>query len=104
MPFRRSSVAETLAWQTAIATNLRAVEDVIRGVIGELPKPGLDYIVESSGKRMRPALALLACDLTGSDVAKVIPAAAGVEFIHVATLVHDDVIDQSVTRRGKPSL
>lgn len=60
-----------------------------------------DYIIHSGGKRMRPMLVLLAAGLFG----KIKPAhhqiAAVVEFIHTATLLHDDVVDESSKRRGK---
>jgi octaprenyl-diphosphate synthase len=62
------------------------------------------YIVEAGGKRMRPLLVLLAaraCN-TGSD--KHVPMAAVIEFIHTATLLHDDVVDMSTLRRGRPTV
>ncbi len=62
------------------------------------------YIVEAGGKRMRPLLVLLAARAcsTGSD--KHIPMAAVIEFIHTATLLHDDVVDMSTLRRGRPTV
>lgn len=59
------------------------------------------YIVNSGGKRLRPALVLLAagaCDYTGGQARLL---AAIVEFIHTATLLHDDVVDESKLRRGR---
>lgn len=59
------------------------------------------YIVESGGKRLRPLLVLLAANAMGYKGKKHIPLAAIIEFIHTATLLHDDVVDNSELRRGK---
>jgi octaprenyl-diphosphate synthase len=56
------------------------------------------------GKRLRPILLLLSAKLIGECAANAIRMAAVVELIHAATLVHDDVIDTAVTRRGRPSI
>jgi heptaprenyl diphosphate synthase len=58
----------------------------------------------AGGKRLRPALVLLAAKCGRYDLEKVIPAAMAVEFTHAATLVHDDVIDRSAVRRGRPTV
>ena len=60
-----------------------------------------DYIVNSGGKRLRPALVLLSAGLFGKINTKHHHLAAIVEFIHTATLLHDDVVDKSSKRRGK---
>lgn len=62
-----------------------------------------EYLVNSGGKRIRPMIALLSAKLVGADMEKAVKLAAAVEFIHTATLFHDDVIDQSELRRGKPT-
>jgi octaprenyl-diphosphate synthase len=59
------------------------------------------YIVTSGGKRLRPALLLLACRAVGYAGAPRLQLAAVVEFIHTATLLHDDVVDESELRRGR---
>jgi octaprenyl-diphosphate synthase len=59
------------------------------------------YIIGSGGKRLRPLLALLVARACGYQGGKHIDAAAIVEFIHTATLLHDDVVDESDMRRGK---
>lgn len=93
------------SWRSRITEGLAAVDARIeREVAATTGAEGLDYIGSSGGKRMRPALAMLAAQLVGADPEQVVAPAAGVEFIHVATLVHDDVIDESLTRRGRPSL
>ncbi len=61
------------------------------------------YLQESGGKRLRPSLLLLASKLIGDGGQSAIRLGAVVEIIHTATLVHDDVIDDARTRRGRPS-
>ncbi|NKB32106.1 MAG: octaprenyl diphosphate synthase [Pseudomonadales bacterium] len=62
------------------------------------------YIVEAGGKRMRPVLTLLAARSCGIETEQHIPMAAVIEFIHTATLLHDDVVDMSTLRRGRPTV
>ena len=62
-------------------------------------------ILLGGGKRFRPILGLLAYEVAGGeDEPKIMDLAIGVELIHTATLIHDDIYDQSKTRRGKPTL
>ena len=61
-------------------------------------------LFSAGGKRLRPALVLLAADLGDHDDTYVIPAAMAVEITHAATLVHDDVIDRAQLRRGRPTV
>ena len=61
------------------------------------------YIVDAGGKRLRPLLALLAASSLGDVTEKHIKFAAVIEFIHTATLLHDDVVDISTLRRGRPT-
>jgi octaprenyl-diphosphate synthase len=63
-----------------------------------------DYISRGGGKRVRPALLLLAARLLGHDGDEEVTYAAVVEFIHTATLIHDDVIDHADLRRGQATL
>ncbi len=62
-----------------------------------------EYIVRSGGKRLRPLIVLLAARALGYDGDQHIRAAAIIEFIHTATLLHDDVVDSSSRRRGQDS-
>jgi len=62
-----------------------------------------DHVLDSGGKRMRPALLLLAAELCGYTGPRRIHVAAAVELLHTATLLHDDVVDLSELRRGRPS-
>ena len=61
------------------------------------------YLIASGGKRMRPLLTLAATRLFSSDSDRCYALAASVEFIHTATLLHDDVVDESEQRRGQES-
>jgi octaprenyl-diphosphate synthase len=61
------------------------------------------YIVENGGKRLRPLLCLLSSKLVGYKGNQAIECAAGLEFIHTASLLHDDVIDHAEIRRGRAS-
>ncbi len=58
------------------------------------------HIIASGGKRIRPALTLIASQLCGYTGQRHIALAAAIEFIHTATLLHDDVVDESILRRG----
>jgi octaprenyl-diphosphate synthase len=68
-----------------------------------IPKIG-QYIQTSGGKRIRPAVLLMAARLSGYQGERAVLYAAVVEFIHTATLVHDDIIDDSTLRRGRPAV
>jgi geranylgeranyl pyrophosphate synthase len=70
----------------------------------ELVSEALDYLFDSGGKRMRPALSLLTGRLYPADGDQIVSLAAAVEMLHTATLVHDDVVDGSLLRRGNPTL
>ena len=61
----------------------------------------LDHVLEAGGKRVRPALALLAGSFSRYELDLLVPLAASIELLHSATLVHDDVIDAAPTRRGR---
>jgi octaprenyl-diphosphate synthase len=61
------------------------------------------YIISAGGKRLRPVLLLLTCGALGYTGAQRHNLAAVVEFIHTATLLHDDVVDESTLRRGRPT-
>lgn len=88
----------------AIEPQFEAVNDYIINHLGSnvplVEKIG-HYIVESGGKRIRPLLVLLAANVAGYKGKEHISLAAIIEFIHTATLLHDDVVDNSDLRRGK---
>lgn len=70
---------------------------------GELYEP-INYIMNIGGKRMRPALLLMACDLFGGDVKKALKPALAIEVFHNFTLMHDDIMDEAPMRRGQKSV
>lgn len=62
------------------------------------------YLLQAGGKRMRPGFTLLSGKFFDYKFEKLLPVAMAIELIHMATLVHDDVVDSSLTRRGRPTL
>ncbi len=90
----------------AINAPLEQVERAMREALSsesELLAAMGEHVLGSGGKRMRPALVLLAAELCGYTGARRIQIAAAVELLHTATLLHDDVVDLSVLRRGRSS-
>ena len=86
--------------------DMRAVDDLIRESLKSdvaLVSQVSEYIVMSGGKRLRPMIVLLAARAFGYDGEQHVRAAAIIEFIHTATLLHDDVVDSSSRRRGRDS-
>src|SRR5262252_11178038 len=89
-----------------VAAELVSVEEELRGYTRSEITPISEigqYLLNAGGKRIRPALLLLTARMLGDVSPMAIRLAAVVEFIHNATLVHDDVIDAADTRRGRPS-
>jgi octaprenyl-diphosphate synthase len=87
-----------------IAADLAEVDQVIRQRLDSdvaLIRTVAQYIVAAGGKRLRPALVLLAAGALAPRAASRHELAAVVEFIHTATLLHDDVVDESSLRRGR---
>jgi octaprenyl-diphosphate synthase len=88
-----------------LARDLDAVNTLIRDRMASRHAPRIPevtaHLVEAGGKRLRPMLTLAAARLIGYDGQFHIHLAASVEFIHTATLLHDDVVDQSRRRRGR---
>src|ERR1700693_3951572 len=85
---------------------MRAVSAVIRNRLASdvaLVRQVAEYIVNSGGKRLRPALVILCAGAFGYRGSHHHQLAAVVEFIHTATLLHDDVVDASELRRGHPT-
>jgi geranylgeranyl pyrophosphate synthase len=64
----------------------------------------LDHLLSSGGKRVRPAVVLLTGGMLGAETERLVTLAAAVELLHTATLVHDDMIDGSLLRRGIPTI
>jgi octaprenyl-diphosphate synthase len=87
-----------------IGPDMKAVDEVIRQRLDSevvLVRQVAEYIISAGGKRMRPALVLLAAGALGYHGVRHHEMAAVVEFIHTATLLHDDVVDESELRRGR---
>ncbi|WP_434803093.1 polyprenyl synthetase family protein [Paracoccus aerodenitrificans] len=91
----------------ALAPEMEAVNALIRERMASQHAPRIPevtaHLVEAGGKRLRPLLTLAAARLCGYDGPYHIHLAATVEFIHTATLLHDDVVDESRQRRGRPT-
>ena len=85
--------AETQAIQDGIDRFLSGVE------IGEI-RQGMAHSLKTPGKRLRPLTLLLVAQMNGGTIDRALNAALGMEFIHTATLLHDDVVDESDRRRG----
>ena len=62
------------------------------------------YSLSAGGKRLRPMLTVLACNIFSDNALSALPAAAALEVFHTFTLLHDDVMDNATVRRGKPSV
>ncbi len=64
----------------------------------------IGYVLSLGGKRVRPAVTLMACNLYTDDVTKAMKAAIGLEIFHNFTLLHDDIMDKADVRRGQPTV
>jgi geranylgeranyl diphosphate synthase type I len=105
-------VSEVLAWSRA------AIDPALRAAVGTLPA-SMGHLAgyhlgwwdshgvptgSAGGKAIRPTLVLLAAEATGGSQGAAVPAAAAVELVHNFSLLHDDVMDRDVTRRGRPTV
>ena len=97
----------TAAIYAPIEAELAMVDDKLRSLapaeVGHL-RPLLDYVAESGGKRVRPAITLLAGHSYPHEPEKLVLMAGAVELLHLATLIHDDTVDDSPTRRGRATV
>lgn len=92
---------------TLLGSDWTAVQERIRGALASgigLLSDVNDSLIANSGKQLRPMLGLLVAGALGSVCPDSISYAAASELLHNATLLHDDVVDESSTRRGKPTL
>lgn len=90
-----------------IAVELPLVEDTLSSVASvEYPLLAdlLGHVMKSTGKRLRPAVTLLAGQLFTYSVPSLVPMATAMELLHTASLVHDDMVDDAETRRGQNTL
>ncbi|WP_166417656.1 polyprenyl synthetase family protein [Cochlodiniinecator piscidefendens] len=90
-----------------LSEEMGKVNDLIRARMASKHAPRIPevtaHLVEAGGKRLRPMLTLAAAELCGYQGEYHVHLAATVEFIHTATLLHDDVVDESGQRRGRPT-
>lgn len=104
-PARITTPVEHL--QAKLAGDMDRVNALIRTRMASRHAPRIPevtaHLVEAGGKRLRPLLTLAAARLCGYEGEHHIRLAATVEFIHTATLLHDDVVDESARRRGRPT-
>ena len=93
--------------QLYFAQDMQAVDKLINSYITSNLTPVIselsNHLINAGGKRLRPLLTLAASDLCNYSGASHIKLAAAIECIHTATLLHDDVVDESFQRRGKPT-
>jgi geranylgeranyl pyrophosphate synthase len=98
----------TITFFTSVQDQLHFVEQRIREQAGEEHHPdlhsALEHILSAGGKRIRPTLGLIVGNMLGAPEEKLITLGAAVELLHTATLVHDDLIDGALLRRGMPTL
>jgi geranylgeranyl pyrophosphate synthase len=98
----------TVTFFTSVQDQLKFVEGRIRDQAGEEHHPdlrsALEHLLSAGGKRIRPTLGLLVGNMLGAPEEKLITLGASVELLHTATLVHDDLIDGALLRRGMPTL
>ena len=98
----------TTTFFTSVQDQLQFVEQRIREQAGEEQHPdlrsALEHLLAAGGKRIRPTIGLLVGNMLGAPEDKLVTLGASVELLHTATLVHDDLIDGALLRRGMPTL
>ena len=84
------------------------VEEIILEMVSKIEpiefQEAVEHLVISGGKRARAVISLLSCEAVGGDPKFALPVAVSAELIHTASLVHDDIVDDNVTRRGRDSV
>ncbi len=100
-------MSATTSFFIPVQEQIRRVEGLMRSQAeGHHPdlRAALDHLISSGGKRIRPTLTILTGRMLGADEDRTVTLAAAIELLHTATLVHDDLIDGSLLRRGIPTL
>lgn len=101
-------MAKALAFLQKIEDELSMVEEELQRIISEAGVPVLaeasNQLLSAGGKRLRPAFAILSGRVVNGEPSALVPLAVALELIHMATLVHDDVVDEADTRRGLPTV
>ena len=84
------------------------IENYIQSINFKAAPEGLydaiKYIINIGGKRIRPQLVLMGCEIFNGEITQVLPAAAAIELFHNFSLIHDDIMDNATLRRGKPTV
>lgn len=98
----------TTTFFTPVQNSIKQVEDLMRVQAGPEHHPdlraALEHLLSAGGKRVRPTVGFLVGNMLGAPHDKLVTLGASVEMLHTATLVHDDLIDGSLLRRGIPTL
>ena len=97
----------TVTFTTPVQEQIKLVEERIRAQADENHpdlRAALEHLLSSGGNRVRPTVVLLIGNMLGGAEEKLITVGAAIELLHTATLVHDDLIDGSLLRRGMPTL
>jgi geranylgeranyl pyrophosphate synthase len=97
----------TVTFTTPVQEQIKLVEERIRIQADDNHpdlRAALEHLLSSGGKRVRPTVVLLVGNMLGAEEEKLITVGAAIELLHTATLVHDDLIDGSLLRRGMPTL
>lgn len=104
MPVAKPTIADILA---PVRDGLDAVEERMRQSAPdqhEALTAATEHLLASGGKRIRPAIALMAGGIFNADFDRLVSVASAIEMLHTATLVHDDLVDGALLRRGIPTL
>jgi len=97
----------TVSFNTPVQETIKLVEERMRSQASEShpdTRAALEHLLASGGKRVRPTVVLLVGNMLGAGQDRLVTLGAAVELLHTATLVHDDLIDGSLLRRGMPTL
>lgn len=107
IPSRTSGVESYASSMEYLERRRALVEDRLETVIAGIEPPALrselEHVALAGGKRVRPTVTVLACEAAGGGPADAVDFAAGIELVHTASLVIDDIIDRSALRRGTES-
>ena len=109
VPVKNSSQDEYIArLSPPVAAALREteqrLEELVPAQLGGLVPIIYQHVLKAGGKRLRPLLTLLSTSACGGDPQDALTLAVAVEVLHLASLIHDDVIDEASQRRGRPSV
>ncbi|MCS6777235.1 MAG: polyprenyl synthetase family protein [Chloroherpetonaceae bacterium] len=104
----REPSRRAIAFLEYVRPDLEAIEDRLNTELGSDVRSVYDlsrYVLHAGGKRLRPAMVALSARAVNADpdAARIATVGAAVELVHMATLIHDDVVDNTATRRGKPT-